>query len=73
MGLFWLGVLGTLAMALGTAALSVSLALALVAGRDGLLRLARPLSGGVQLAAGLEALAGLVLVISALAVAVALG
>jgi len=73
MGLLWLGVLGTLAMALGTAMLSVTLALALMAGRNGMLRMVRPFSGGAQVAAGLEALAGLVLVIGALAVAVALG
>lgn len=75
MGMIWLGVLGAYAMALGTAGLSVTLALALVAGRNGLMRLgggwlAGP--GRLWLAGGLEAAVGLVLVIGALAVLLAL-
>ena len=73
MGLLWLGILGTLAMALGTASLSVGVALVLMAGRDGLLRLARPVAGGLPIAAALEAVVGLALVLGALAVALALG
>ena len=76
MGMIWLGILGTYAMALGTAGMSITLALALVTGRNGLMRLgdgwlAGP--GRLWLAGGLEAAVGMALVIGALAVLLALG
>ena len=71
MGLIWVGVAGAYAMALGTAGVSVTLALALMAGRDGLMRLGSGWLAGpgrLWLAGGLEAAVGLVLVTGALAV-----
>lgn len=76
MGMIWLGIAGAYAMGLGTAGLSIMLALALVTGRNGLMRLgggwlAGP--GRLRLAGTLEAGVGLALLIGALAVLVALG
>ncbi|MCC5999416.1 MAG: hypothetical protein JJU19_00940 [Pararhodobacter sp.] len=71
MGLIWVGIAGAYAMALGTAGVSVALALALVAGRDGLLRLGGGWLAGhrrLWVAAGLEAMVGLLLMIGALSV-----
>ncbi len=76
MGLLWVGVAGAYAMALGTAGVSITLALALVAGRDGLMRLGGGWLSGpgrLWLAGGLEALVGLMLVAGALAVHLAAG
>ena len=76
MGMIWLGVLGAYAMALGTAGLSVMLALALITGRNGLMRLGGGWLGGpgrLWLAGGIEAGVGLLLLMGALAVLVALG
>ncbi len=74
MGLLWVGIMGTYAMALGTAGVAAGLALALALGRDGLLRGARGMagSGRLWLVVGIEALAGLVLVMAVLSVALAL-
>lgn len=74
MGLLWVGILGTYAMALGTAGVAAALALALALGRDGLLLGSRGMAGPgrLWLAAGIEALAGLVLVMAVLSVALAL-
>jgi len=75
MGLLWVGIAGTYAMALGTAGVAALLALVLALGRDGLLRGAQhalPRSGGLPLSIGIEALAGLALVIGVLSVALAL-
>jgi len=69
------GIAGTYAMALGTAGVAALLALVLALGRDGLLRGAQralPRSGGLPLSIGIEALAGLALVIGVLSVALAL-
>lgn len=73
MGLLWVGILGAYAMALGTAGVAAALALALALGRDGLIAGAGRLGGaaGPKLAAGIEALAGLALVLGVVAVAVA--
>ena len=76
MGMIWLGVLGAYAMALGTAGLSIMLALALLTGRNGLMRVSSGWLGGpgrLWLAGGIEAGVGLLLLIGALAVLVALG
>ncbi|MCC5986587.1 MAG: hypothetical protein JJT95_02820 [Pararhodobacter sp.] len=76
MGMIWLGILGAYAMGLGTAGLSVALALALVTGRNGLMRLGGSWLAGpgrLWLAGTLEAGVGLALLIGALAVLVALG
>jgi len=74
MGLLWVGIAGTYAMALGTAGVAAGLALALALGRDGLLRGSRGMAGPdrVWLVVGIEALAGLVLVVAVLSVTVAL-
>lgn len=74
MGLLWVGILGTYAMALGTAGVAATLALALALGRDGMLRGARGLGGPgrLWLVVGIEALAGLVLVMAVLSVTLAL-
>lgn len=74
MGLLWVGILGTYAMALGTAGVAAALALTLALGRDGLLRGARGLTGPGRLwvVVGIEALAGLVLVVAVLSVVLAL-
>lgn len=73
MGLLWVGILGAYAMALGTAGVAAGLALALALGRDGLLAGAGRRGGaaGLRLAAGIEALAGLTLVLGVAAVAIA--
>ncbi len=74
MGLLWVGILGTYAMALGTAGVAVLLALALALGRDTILR-GNPVMGaaqGLRLGATIEALAGLALAIGALSVLMAL-
>ena len=74
MGLLWVGILGTYAMALGTAGVAGGLALALALGRDSLLRSGRGMAGPgrLWLAVGIEALAGLVLVVAVLSVVLAL-
>lgn len=73
MGLLWVGIAGTYAMALGTGSVAVMIALALALGRDGLLWGGRGLRGTTrrQLVAGIEALAGLVLVLGVLSVILA--
>lgn len=74
MGFLWVGILGTYAMALGTAGVAAALALALALGRDGVLRGARRVAGPgrLWLVVGIEALAGLVLVMAVLSVMLAL-
>jgi len=74
MGLLWVGIAGTYAMALGTAGVAAALALALALGRDGVLRATRKLAGPgrLGLAVGIEALAGLVLIMAVLSVVLAL-
>lgn len=71
MGLLWVGILGTYAMALGTAGVAAALALALAWGRDGVLWGGRRLAGRRTpwLAGAIEALAGLTLVVGVLSVA----
>lgn len=71
MGMLWIGILGTLAMGLGTAGVTVTLALAAGMGRAGLMRAASG-SAGPRLAAGIEAATGLVLVLAAASVLLAL-
>jgi ABC-type nickel/cobalt efflux system permease component RcnA len=71
MGILWVGVLGTYAMALGTASVTVTLALAARLGRAGLLRAAAG-DTGPRLAAGIEVATGLVLILIAAAVLSAL-
>jgi hypothetical protein len=71
MGILWVGVLGTYAMALGTASVTVTLALAARLGRTGLLRAAAG-DTGPRLAAGIEVATGLVLIFIAAAVLSAL-
>jgi nickel/cobalt transporter (NicO) family protein len=74
MGILGAGIAGAYAMALGTAAVTIVIALGLVLGREGLLRAA----GGVAaerarwIGSGIEAAAGLVLLLGVLAVVVAL-
>ncbi|MCC5970848.1 MAG: hypothetical protein JJU15_12950 [Pararhodobacter sp.] len=74
MGLLWVGIAGTYAMALGTAGVAATLALALALGRDGLLHGTRGMNRARQmwLAGGIEALAGLALVVGVLSVALAM-
>ncbi|WP_209425298.1 hypothetical protein [Pararhodobacter sp. SW119] len=75
MGMLGAGIAGAYAMALGTAGVTIALALGLMLGRDGFLRVA----GGVDLrrahwiGAGIEATAGLVLLLGVLSVVAALG
>jgi nickel/cobalt transporter (NicO) family protein len=72
MGFLWVGVAGAYAMALGTAAVTVAVALALVLGRDGLLRVAGGGRRALWLGSGIEATAGLALLVGVLAVVTAL-
>jgi len=67
MGILWLGILGAVAMGLGTAGVTVSLALAAGLGRAGLMRAAGH-SAAPRLAAGIEAATGLALVLAGAAV-----
>lgn len=73
MGLLWVGIAGTYAMALGTGGVAVMVALALALGREGLLWGGRGLTGGTrrQFIAAIEALAGLALVLGVLSVVIA--
>lgn len=71
MGILWVGVLGTYAMGLGTAAVTVTLALAAGLGRKGLLAAADGPTGP-RLAAGIEVITGLVLILIATSVLTAL-
>lgn len=71
MGVLWVGVLGTLAMGLGTAGVTVTLALAAGMGRSGLLRAASG-TAGPRLAAGIEAATGAMLILAGAAVLTAL-
>jgi nickel/cobalt transporter (NicO) family protein len=74
MGLLWVGIAGTLAMALGTGAVAVALAVALAMGRDGLwLGAGRLGAAGPRLAAAIEIAAGLVLLVLVLAMLRATG
>jgi nickel/cobalt transporter (NicO) family protein len=71
MGILWVGVLGTYAMGLGTAGVTVTLALAARLGRRGLLRAADGPTGP-RIAAGIEVLTGALLVVAAASVLTAL-
>lgn len=66
MGMFWAGILGAYAMGLGTAGVTVTLALAAGAGRAGLMRAADS-RAAPRLAALIEGATGLVLVVIAAA------
>lgn len=69
MGLLWVGIAGTFAMALGTGTVAVALALALALGRDGLwLGAGRLGAAGPRLGAAIEIAAGMALVLMALSV-----
>ena len=74
MGVLWVGVAGAYAMALGTAGVTVALALGLMLGRAGLVRAAGGLAGrrALWIGGGIEAAAGLVLLLGVLSVVVAL-
>ncbi len=74
MGLLWVGVAGAYAMALGTAAVTVVLAVGLMLGREGLVRAAGGLAArrAVWIGSGIEAAAGLVLLLGVLSVIAAL-
>ncbi len=74
MGLLWVGVAGAYAMALGTALVTVALAVGLILGRDGLVRAAGGLAGrrALWIGTGIEAAAGLVLLLGVLSVLTAL-
>lgn len=71
MGLLWMGILGTYAMGLGTAGVTVTLALAASLGRGGLMRAAGS-AAGPRFAAGIEAATGAALILGVLAVLSAL-
>jgi nickel/cobalt transporter (NicO) family protein len=71
MGILWVGILGTYAMGLGTASVTVTLALAARLGRRGLLRAADGPTGP-RLAAGIEVATGLLLILAASAILTAL-
>lgn len=71
MGLLWVGVLGAYAMGLGTAGVTVTLALAAALGRQGLMRAADS-RAAPRLAAWIEAATGAVLILGAAAVLAAL-
>jgi nickel/cobalt transporter (NicO) family protein len=71
MGMLWVGILGTYAMGLGTAAVTVTVALAAGAGRTGLMRSAA--SGRApRLAALIEGATGLALLVASAALVAAL-
>lgn len=74
MGFLWVGIAGTYAMALGTAGVTVALALALVLGREGLVRAAGGAAArrALWIGSGIEAVAGLLLLLGVLAVVAAL-
>ena len=74
MGLLWVGIAGAYAMALGTAGVTVALALGLMLGREGLVRAAGGLAArrALWIGGGIEAAAGLVLLLGVLSVVAAL-
>jgi nickel/cobalt transporter (NicO) family protein len=74
MGLLWVGIAGAYAMALGTAAVTVALAVGLVLGREGLVRAAGGMAArrALWIGGGIEAAAGLVLLLGVLSVVAAL-
>ncbi len=74
MGLLWVGIAGAYAMAVGTAGVTIALALGLVLGREGLLRAAGGLAArrALWIGGAIEAAAGLVLLLGVLSVVVAL-
>jgi nickel/cobalt transporter (NicO) family protein len=75
MGVLGAGIAGAYAMALGTAGVTIAIALGLLLGRAGLLRAAGGLDArrALWIGGGIEAAAGLVLLLGVLSVVVALG
>lgn len=71
MGILWVGILGTYAMGLGTAAVTVTLALAARLGRKGMLRAAEGTTGP-RIAAGIEVVTGVALILGAASILSAL-